>query len=641
MREGQILHHIKPAAEFIGLRRSEIYSTVKSAVKAGHATPRSAARLPTYAPSRSQPRQKAVAAELPNRSPNAEGKGPAFVLGGDEGPSRSADEVRRHVYRRDEQPVRIKVKRRDGRYVNWYRVIDNGKHGWQAGKPDGYCACPYVGALDPFDAETSEDVIYWPEGEKDCDTLSTYEWPAFTFGGTGDGLPEGVQEYVRDRHVVILADNDASGRVHAQKKAQLAQEVAASIKVVEFPELPAGGDASDFLDTASLQALQHRVAQTVLWSPPLASDPGYPPASALVASTLSDIQPEKVEWLWPDRVAIGKLALIAGEPGLGKSQVSIAIAAAVTTGGFWPVSRDRAPYGSVLILSAEDGLADTVRPRFDAAGGDATRAVVIRAVRSSGIGASSRRSFNLAGDLELLEAKINEIGDVRLVIIDPISSYLGKTDSHKNADVRSVLEPLGDLAERLRVAVVGITHLSKGDGKAINRFIGSIAFVAAARTAFAVVTDNEDESGLRRLFLPVKNNIAARPDGLAFRLAQRLVAEDVIGSYVEWDSSAPVTISVDQALSGNTGGKTATHSAIDFLQEILAAGPTDVLDIEAEARAAAMLGDNQRLNASKPFRSAADTLKVVRKRNGFGPGARMQWALPGENAGMNSSGKPQ
>src|ERR1700720_4064234 len=138
-----------------------------------------------------------------------------------------------------------------------------------------------------------------------------------------------------------------------------------------------------------------------------------------------------------------------------------------------------------------------------------------------------RRAFNLQADLALLERKIAEIGDVVLVIIDPISSYMGKADSHKNAEVRGALEPASEMADRLKVAILSITHFSKSESgnssKALHRFIGSIAFVGAPRAAFAVIEDSENEG--RILFLHAKNNMAAKLQGLAYRLVQRIVGD--------------------------------------------------------------------------------------------------------------------
>jgi AAA domain-containing protein len=130
--------------------------------------------------------------------------------------------------------------------------------------------------------------------------------------------------------------------------------------------------------------------------------------ASLVLHCAADISPRPIEWLWPGRVAIGKQTLIAGEAGLGKSQLGIVMAAAVTTGGTWPCEEGRAPLGNVIILSAEDDPADTIVPRLLAAAADRRRVKIITAVRSED--RSGRRAFNLQTDLELLEREIAEIG---------------------------------------------------------------------------------------------------------------------------------------------------------------------------------------------------------------------------------------
>jgi hypothetical protein len=306
--------------------------------------------------------------------------------------------------------------------------------------------------------------------------------------------------------------------------------------------------------------------------------------SSLVYRCAADVVPEAIQWLWPGRIAVGKQTLIAGEPGLGKSQIAIGAVAAVTIGGYWPCGEGKAPSGNAIFLCAEDDPGDTIVPRLMAVNADLRKIGFITAVRVGSTG--SVRSFNLQADLALLEAQIAQLGDVRIVVIDPISSYMGKIDSHKNADVRSVLELVGEMAARLRIAVLGITHFSKGSGeKAINRFIGSIAFVAAARSAFAVVQDPEDE--LRRLFMPVKNNLSPLGNGLAFRLEQRVIAEKIVTSCITWDSE-PVTGTADSILaaSNDSGTRTSTKAeAIEFLQNLLANGPMTSREIREQADA--------------------------------------------------------
>jgi putative DNA primase/helicase len=334
------------------------------------------------------------------------------------------------------------------------------------------------------------------------------------------------------------------------------------------------------------------------------SEPGEP---ILISRRASEIQPERVEWLWFGRIARGKHTCIAGEPGTGKSQLSIAISAAISTGGEWPCAEGRAPLGSVIILSAEDGAADTIVPRLTAAEANRDRLHIVSAVENG----KGRRGFDLKADLGLLEQKIVEIGDVALVIVDPISSYMGKTDSHKNADVRGVLEPIAEMADRTRVAVLTVTHFSKPNGgaatKALHKFIGSVAFGAAARAAFVVIEDPNDKD--RRLFLHAKNNLAEPPQGLAFRLEQGIVGEDNVTSHVDWEPE-PITTTADEALAADGKSNLAVAEAEDFLQSLLADGPVPSKQLDAEAQEAGIAKSTlRRAKANLGIKPSKDGMK--------------------------------
>jgi AAA domain/Bifunctional DNA primase/polymerase, N-terminal len=321
---------------------------------------------------------------------------------------------------------------------------------------------------------------------------------------------------------------------------------------------------------------------------PSASTQSTPDSIELVMRKGSEIKMEPVCWLWDQRIAIGKLCLIAGEPGLAKSQVTLWLASEVTTGDVLP-SGSAAPHGRVVILSAEDAPEDTIIPRLKAVDADLDRISIISMVRETKDGVSAQRSFDLQLDLPALEKEIAKLADVKLIVIDPIASYMGKrVDSHKNAEVRAVLEPVATFAAKHKVTVLGVTHFSKGAGPtAINKFIGSIAFIAAARSAFVVTMDPESEDEDRRLFLPVKNNLAKLGHGLAFRVEQTLIDQDgtnMPASHIRW---------LDETIERNANAILAAlaeeHSpaisqAEDFLREFLAGGRKRMTDVREAAR---------------------------------------------------------
>ena len=316
----------------------------------------------------------------------------------------------------------------------------------------------------------------------------------------------------------------------------------------------------------------------------------------IAARPYSEIESQAVEWLWQDRLAIGKLSLLAGQPGLGKTFCAIDIAAKVSTGKSF-CDGSKPPLGQVGILTAEDGAGDTIRPRLDAASANVANVFHIDGVR----GKDRTEFLSLKDHLSELEAFFESKPELRLFILDPISAFMGSgCDSHVNASVRSVLGPLCELAERRRVALLGITHLSKGQAKAINAIIGSIAFVAAARSAYLVAQDPDDEK--QRLFLPIKNNLASCT-GLSFTI------ED---GRCLWNSDA-VLVSADDI---GESDETPRAEAKQWLESKLEKASMPAKWILAESRKDGV--------AEKTLRRAGKELGVVHER----VGDSWSWRLP-------------
>jgi len=329
---------------------------------------------------------------------------------------------------------------------------------------------------------------------------------------------------------------------------------------------------------------------------------------------LSGVEPEEVEWLWPSWLALGKLALIDGDPGLGKSATTLDLAARVSAGKVLPDGAECEPAG-VVLLSGEDGLHDTIRPRLDAAGADVSCILSLATVTDEN---GHDRLLSIPEDIPLIEKGIERVG-ARLVVVDPLMAFLsGETNSHRDQDVRRALAPLAGLAERTGACVLVVRHLNKAPGNnPLYRGGGSIGIIGAARMAFVVGKDPQDDN--RRVLATTKNNLARPPRSLMFTLEE---AES--GAVrVNWLGESEVSAKDLLATPQDQEHADARSEAVEFLNDVLADGPMPASDIIRDAEDAGI--------AEKTLRRAKKHLGVMAYREGEagkrGAG-RWLWKLP-------------
>ncbi|UZR29476.1 AAA family ATPase [Methylococcus mesophilus] len=297
----------------------------------------------------------------------------------------------------------------------------------------------------------------------------------------------------------------------------------------------------------------------------------------------SSIQPKPIRWLWPGWLAKGKLHVIAGQPGTGKTSIALALAATVTAGGCWPDGTGTDP-GNVLVWSGEDDFHDTLAPRLLASGADLGRCFFVGDMQAH----DGRRPFDPAQDMPALARAAREVGDIRLIVVDPIVAAIAG-DSHKNAETRRGLAPLVELAARLDCALLGISHFSKGSAgrDPLERVTGSLAFGALARIVFAAFKQSKDDGG-GRCFCRVKSNIGPDDGGFAYDLSIEDLADHpgVTASHVAWgnavEGSARALLARAEA-SGSLDEISALEEACAFLVELLADGPVTAKTVKQEA----------------------------------------------------------
>ena len=385
-----------------------------------------------------------------------------------------------------------------------------------------------------------------------------------TVTGASSAPSVAVLQCLRDHHVILWPDNDDAGRKHMRRIAERLEGIAASVRLLTWPDAPVHGDAADLLETGSAADVDRLIE---------AAQPLTRPGPVLVR--LSSVRREPLHPLWDRHVYLGKLHLAEGDPDLGKTTLTLDLAARVSRGAVMPDGSPGIGPAGVVIMGAEDGLADTVRPRLEAAGADLSRIVALTAI----VDGDGERMPALPIDLGAIEAAIRDV-DAVLVIIDPLMAFLDATvNSWRDQDVRRALAPLARLAERTGCAIVLLRHLNKSSGShAMYRGGGSIGIVGAARVALLVAADPDDPE--RRIVATVKNNLAPHPPSLAFRL----VGDAATGAArIEWlgesehGASALLAIRTDDPEGG------ALAEAVEVLRTILADGPVAAKAAEKEA----------------------------------------------------------
>lgn len=299
----------------------------------------------------------------------------------------------------------------------------------------------------------------------------------------------------------------------------------------------------------------------------------------------SEVPVERIDWIWEGWLASGKLHILAGVAGTGKTTISLSLAATVSQGGYWP-DGNRANEGKVVIWSGEDDHADTLVPRLASAGANLSNIELVKDVSEDG----KRRPFDPALHAEILADKLALTGSVRLLIIDPIVSAVAG-NGNANSEVRRGLQPLVDLAQRTGCAVLGITHFSKGTAGSnpLERVTGSLAFGAVARVVLVTgdYEEQEEDKVTKRVLCRAKSNIGPDTGGFVFEIAE--IVNDGNESFattrINWGNpvegkASQLLRSVDPA----TNAGSALNEAKDFLEEMLSHGPASRQMIEQQSK---------------------------------------------------------
>jgi len=512
---------------------------------------------------------------------------------------------------------RIRLKHPNGE--KWVRPMYRNGAGYVLGEPKYPPKSKPLYALDRIASDTDADV-WIVEGENCADALNSLGLLATTSGSASSANGADWSPLV-GRNCVIWPDNDDPGQKYADEVTAILGTLGCSVEHIDVAALglEAKQDVVDWLvlnPTATKDDIDGllRCADT--------PRDNAPKKAIVELLNGASVTPEPIDWVWDGWLAGGKLEILGGSAGTGKTTLALAMAAIITTGGLWP-DGTRAEVGDALIWSGEDDVADSLIPRLIACGADLKRAHFV----SGTTDATGKRAFNPAKDMCALAETIAKLRNLRLLIVDPVvSAVVG--DSHKNAEVRQSLQPLVDLGFKAGCAVLGITHFSKGtQGSApLERITGSLAFGALPRLVMgtAVPTDQLSKRRLVRL----KSNIGPDGDGFEYTLDRKDTPGHVgvVGQFVVWGakiegSAATLIGDIETPDKSDKSDTSALEGAKRFLIKLLAAGPMAAKELKREAKDAGI--------AWVTVRRAKDELGIEPYKRGFGGSGIWFWKLPG------------
>ncbi len=501
--------------------------------------------------------------------------------------------------------LRFPIRDTDGRLINLIGYAPRPEEGEPKskalrGRPRGLFPAPES-------VESSE--VWCLEGEGDTVSAATLGIEAVGIPGVNGWRAEYARRFAGLR-VVVCTDCDDPGRKLAERVAADLTGAGVECRRVDLdPERSDGYDLGDHLLAApspdeAKESLLALAESASVCEPPIAKRP-----EGAYAQPLAEIRPERIKWLWPDRVPFGMLSMLAGDPGLGKSLLTIDLAAKVSRAA-----------GEVLLLSAEDHAGATIRPRAMAANADLARIHIV-AMSREGLDEGLR----LPDDCDALDTLV-EKHKARLVVIDPLMAHMADgVDSHSDKSSRTALAPLHHMAERRGCAVLFVLHLNKAKGAdPMYRTGGSIAVPAAVRSALLLARDPDDPDGDRgsqRVLAHFKCNLGEFAESLTYSIGSvQLPGDEGLSAPRLMKIGTSETSGADLLNAGSGEERSERSEAIEILEKELADGPVRVKEVKAAVLAAGV--------SPRTLDRAKSSLRVTSDRKGFGAEGEWYWELP-------------